>query len=79
VSLAAVLPGVVQVTQTLPNEPDDELPTLYVLKVEARTDAVLRTLRKGRRLRRDLRSVQSPRYGARPRSRSADSRSLILS
>jgi len=41
------LPGVVQVTQTFPDEPDEELATLYVLQVEAlRASTVLRSLRK---------------------------------
>ena len=41
------LPGVVQVTQTFPDEPDEELSTLYVLQVEApRASTVLRSLRK---------------------------------
>ena len=41
------LPGVVQVTQTFPDEPDEELATLYVLQVEAlRASTVLRSLKK---------------------------------
>ena len=39
--------GVVQVTQTFPDEPDEELATLYVLQVEAlKASTVLRSLRK---------------------------------
>ncbi len=41
------LAGVVQVTQTFPDERDEELATLYVLQVEAlKASAVLRSLRK---------------------------------
>jgi hypothetical protein len=41
------LPGVVQVTQTFPEERDEELSTLYVLQVEALSaSTVLRSLRK---------------------------------
>ena len=39
------LPGVVQVTQTFPDERGEELSTLYVLQADAtRAEAVLRTL-----------------------------------